>query len=609
MYKPIYDYAVKHNLSLPKHRKKKKVEAYVMLDSSGKYEGIATVEKPERVWCPHIADNAPTIICEKVMFIMPSDEATEKTWKRYDGWMALMKEGAQNSETLHSIYTFLHDIDEDKNFRDTVRKDLCDAKVKDSSYVSFRIDSVNAEKAEDWVEWFDRYAGKEAPANSAAQEAVSCLTGDTIEPIKAKFPKNRSKIAGTSVPLYSNQHHSVSGIPCSFVSYGCIEGIGCPMSKEEADAVNAGLTHLLDSEINNDRNFQFIYWYDRDDAIDLITRVRTGRRCSKPKDANEVEAAQDEQYKTVLDAVFEGTKPENIKDGGKYHIVEYSVPDKGRFSLSRDYTGTYEELYESLQRWYKDSTLINAVWVNKKNTGNAVYTLRNINAVLFQCLQRKGTKKFASSELQKKSDIEFGEDKRNLIRAVIFGKKIPQVYLRNASAQVTRHYVCNELFKEEGRTKRILLQVIKASLIREGYKDMDVKLNRDSTSVGYQCGRWFATVVRCQELASEKALNVTMAERYYRAVKQSPARTLAMVNDLKEHYLGRTKRSRVYLEKLFAEIAGHIGDTFPEKLSILEQGAFDLGYAQQRQAFFEHVDTKNDTEADTDTDESGEDEA
>ena len=82
-----------------------------------------------------------------------------------------------------------------------------------------------------------------------------------------------------------------------------------------------------------------------------------------------------------------------------------------------------------------------------------------------------------------------------------------------------------------------------------------------------------------------------------------------MVNDLKEHYLGRTKGNRVYLEKLFAEIAGHIGDTFPEKLSILEQGAFDLGYAQQRQAFFERVDTKNDTETDTDTDASGEDEA
>ena len=318
-----------------------------------------------------------------------------------------------------------------------------------------------------------------------------------------------------------------------------------------------------------------------------------------------MEATQDAQYKAVLDAVFEGTKPEDIKDGGKYHIVEYSVPDKGRFSLSRDYTGTYEELYEALQQWYKDSTLIDVVWVNKKNTGNAIYTLRNINAVLFQCLQRKkGTK-----DLQKESDIEFGEDKRNLIRAVIFGKKIPQVYLRNASEQVTRHYVCNELFKEEGRTKRSLLQIIKASLIREGYKDMDVKLNKDSTSVGYQCGRWFATVVRCQELASEKALNVMMAERYYRAVKQSPARTLAMVNDLKEHYLGRTKGSRVYLEKLFAEIAGHIGDTFPEKLSILEQGAFDLGYAQQRQEFFERVDTKNDIEADTDTDASGEDEA
>ena len=604
MYKPIYDYAVKHNLSLPKHRKEKPIDAYVKLDSSGKYEGISIVEKPEKIWCPHIIDSTPTIICEKIKYIMPDDEADAKTWKRYDGWMALMKEGAQHSCTLHTIYAFLCNIEEDKNLQDIVKKDFNDAKIKTDRYISFRIDSINAEKTDDWTEWFDRYAENKVSTKNNAQKAVSCLTGNIIEPIRAKFPPNESKNVVPSFPLYSNQHSEVTGFPCSFVSYGCVNGIGCPMSKEEADVVNAGLKHLLDSETNNDRKFQFIYWFDRDDAIDLITRARVGRRCSKPKDTNEVEIVQDAQYKAVLDAVFKGTKPENIKDGGRYHIVEYSIPDMRRFSLSRDYTGTYEELYEALQRWYKDSTLIDAVWVNKKNTGNAIYTLKNINAVLFQCLRHKNV-----DDLQNEINIEFGADKRNLTKAILFGEKIPLIYLRNASEQITRHYICNELFKGEGRNERILLQIIKASLMREGYKDMDVKLNKDSTSIGYQCGRWFATVVRCQELASEKTLNVTMAERYYRAVKQSPARTLAMVNDLKEHYLGRTKGNRVYLEKLFAEIAGHIGDTFPEKLSILEQGAFDLGYAQQRQAFFERVDTKNDTETDTDTDASGEDEA
>ena len=43
------------------------------------------------------------------------------------------------------------------------------------------------------------------------------------------------------------------------------------------------------------------------------------------------------------------------------------------------------------------------------------------------------------------------------------------------------------------------------------------------------------------------------------------------------------------MERTFAEIAEKIGESFPERFTILEQGAFDLGYAQQRQAFFTRV--------------------
>ena len=130
---------------------------------------------------------------------------------------------------------------------------------------------------------------------------------------------------------------------------------------------------------------------------------------------------------------------------------------------------------------------------------------------------------------------------------------------------------------------------------------MDVTLNKDAASIGYQCGRWFALIVRCQELAAGKKLNVTIAERYYRAAKQSPARTFAMINDMKEHYLSKLSAgSRISMEQLFAEIAGHIGFTFPERFTILEQGAFDLGYAQQRQSFFERAEDKIDKDSGTD---------
>lgn len=586
MYKPIYDYAVSHKLSLPKFRKEKQIKGYIKLSEAGEYEGFERVPKEEvaRTWCPHIADSKPGLICEKCQFIFPVRDANTITLAKHRGYIALMEEGAEYSETLRIIQVFLSKLKEEE-FSKYVCNEITGAGIKSTDYISFRIGSINAEKQIDWVEWFDEYALTHSSKNIYEKTVISELTGQPVIPIVDKFPQNTAKAAGTGFPLYSNQHRKVSGEACSFVSYGCVNGIACPMSQEEADTINAGLKHLLDSDTHNDRNFGFLYWYDRDDANDLITNARTLRRRTSKKSAEEVETEREQQYSKVLDAVFTGIRAPDIADQGKYHIVEYNLPEKGRVSLSKEYSGTYQELYDALQKWYLDSSYTDIVWVENVNYGNVVYTLGNIYVVLLQCLKRKD-----AENIQKELDIEYGPNKRGLLKAVLFGGRVPKVFLSAASTQITRSYICNEQFKKEKRSRRILLQVIKVCLLREGYENMESTLNKDADNIGYHCGRWFATMVRAQELSAEKPLKTTIANRLYRAAKRAPARTLTMVNGMKEHYLNKMSTGcKIGMERTFAEIAEKIGESFPERFTILEQGAFDLGYAQQRQAFFTRV--------------------
>ena len=596
MYQSIYNYSLDHQLSLPKYRKEKKIVGYIKLSSNGDYEGLEKVPKEEvkRIWCPHISDSKPAIICEKAQFIFPSDDAAASSQKRHDGFLKLTEEGTKHSETLASIWRFLQKVEDDADFRAHIQSGLTDAGIKITDFISFRIDEINAENKTDWAAWFDQYAETHTPKKHNTNMVVSELTGKRIVPIMDKFPPNTAQIAGTGFPLFSNQHRKVSGDACSFVSYGCVNGIACPMSQEEADAVNAGLKELLDSDIHNDKDFGLIYWYDRNDAMDLITRARTQRRRSSKKGVDEAEEERAGQYTAVLQSVFSGININPIEDYGKYHIVEYNLPDKGRVSLSREYMGTYQDLYDSLQKWYRDTTYRDVIWIDGKPSGTADYTIGNVCAVLFQCLQRKNV-----SALQKEADIEYGPDKRKLIRSMLFGEAIPDVFLRNATMQLSRSYVCSEKFKDERRSRRILLQVIKACLLRKGYRDIKETLNMNTDNIGYQCGRWFAAMVMAQELASNQSLNVTMAGKYYRSAKKTPARTFAMINDLKEHYLSKMPSgSRIMMERTFAEIAGEIGTAFPDKFDLAEQGAFDLGYAQQRQAFFTR--SENNQEQDTD---------
>lgn len=596
MYSSIYEYSKTHGLSLPKFRKKKKIEGYIKLSSDGSYEGFEKIPKDEikRVWCPHIEGPDLCIICEKFNHIFLNDKATNDAKRKNKNYVDLTKEGANFSQTLKIIANFLNETENNSNFRNRVIEDIANSGIKE--YISFRIDFKNAENKTDWEEWFAKFA--ETCRKTYDNTVISELSGQRVTPIIDKFPKTKSKIAGTGIPLYSNQHHTFSdSIKCSFVSYGWVNGIGCPMSQEEADTINAGLTHLLDSDTNNDRDFEFIYWYDKKSAEDLITRARMQKRRSK-KSADDIEEDMEEEYTNVLDSVFKNIEIHALADQGKYHIVEYNLPEQGRISLSKEYVRTYKELYDSLQKWYADSKYVDKVCINE-NSVTVTYTLNNIYTVLSQCLQHlpKRERKDYYKKLEEEINNEYGQNKRSLLKAMLFTEKVPKIFLRNATEQLTRSYICDKQFENEKRNTRILLQIVKTCLIREGYKDMDAQLNKNAESIGYQCGRWFATIVRIQERSAaknDKKLNSTLAGHYYKMAKNLPAKTFTIVNDLKEHYLSNLSvGERIKMECLFAEIAGKIGTSFPERFTIFEQGAFDLGYAQQRQAFFM---SKNDFE-------------
>lgn len=127
---------------------------------------------------------------------------------------------------------------------------------------------------------------------------------------------------------------------------------------------------------------------------------------------------------------------------------------------------------------------------------------------------------------------------------------------------------------------------------------MDITLNESSKSVAYHCGRWLATMDYLQKKSANGKVGVTLGQKFYRAAKRQPAKILTMVTDYKEIYLGRiwNEGLRIYFEEQLGKISEKIGESFPEKFSIEDQGAFDMGYAQQHQkyqSFFKKDDVNN----------------
>ena len=60
------------------------------------------------------------------------------------------------------------------------------------------------------------------------------------------------------------------------------------------------------------------------------------------------------------------------------------------------------------------------------------------------------------------------------------------------------------------------------------------------------------------------------------------------------------ERRRIYYERMITDLKGRIGETLPARLSLVEQGTFDLGYYHQVQKLYtkKHKEEKEDGGAD-----------
>ncbi|HOE99516.1 MAG TPA: type I-C CRISPR-associated protein Cas8c/Csd1 [Rectinema sp.] len=152
----------------------------------------------------------------------------------------------------------------------------------------------------------------------------------------------------------------------------------------------------------------------------------------------------------------------------------------------------------------------------------------------------------------------------------------------------------------ENRVKPVRAALIKAYLNRylrahpnQKEKEVEMGLDTEQPSIGYQLGRLFAVLEKIQEEANP-GLNATIRERYYGAASSSPVTVFGTLMRLKNHHLAKidNKGRVVNLERLIGEIVGHIGD-FPSHLDLHEQGKFALGYYHQRQDLFTKKENDN----------------
>lgn len=130
--------------------------------------------------------------------------------------------------------------------------------------------------------------------------------------------------------------------------------------------------------------------------------------------------------------------------------------------------------------------------------------------------------------------------------------------------------------------------ILKAYYLQNTHPDvpkevLTVSLNPESKNPYYTLGRLFSLLEAVQS-AANPGINATIKDRYFNSASATPSIVFPTLLNLSEkHRKKLTVGQRIYYEKQIMELLAVLGESFPARLSLPQQGTFQLGYYHQTQ--------------------------
>lgn len=181
-----------------------------------------------------------------------------------------------------------------------------------------------------------------------------------------------------------------------------------------------------------------------------------------------------------------------------------------------------------------------------------------------------------------------------MLRAVLTGSRYPSALYTQTEIRL----------RAEKNINRGKAAIIKAYLLRnvvEQQKDqthiykevLDVELNEQSTYLPYRLGRLFAVLEAVQQKANPN-INTTIKDRYFNSACATPALVFPTLLRLAQSHLSKIGGgAEVYYDKMITELLGDVTQSYPLRLSLQDQGIFQIGYYHQKQKLFTKKEEKD----------------
>lgn len=139
--------------------------------------------------------------------------------------------------------------------------------------------------------------------------------------------------------------------------------------------------------------------------------------------------------------------------------------------------------------------------------------------------------------------------------------------------------------------------ILKAYYLKNTHPDvpkevLTVSLNPDSSNIPYNLGRLFSVLEAVQSSANP-GINATIKDKYFNSASATPAIVFPVLVNLAQKHLKKLDTGlRTYYDKQITELLSKLGEGYPPRLNLPQQGSFQLGYYHQTQNRFEKKEEK-----------------
>ena len=139
--------------------------------------------------------------------------------------------------------------------------------------------------------------------------------------------------------------------------------------------------------------------------------------------------------------------------------------------------------------------------------------------------------------------------------------------------------------------------IIKAYYLKNPHSDvpkevLTVSLNPDSSNLPYNLGRLFSVLEAIQS-AANPGINSTIKDKYFNSASATPAIVFPVLLNLAQKHLKKLDTGlRTYYDKQLTALLSKLGEGYPQRLNLPQQGSFQLGYYHQTQVRFEKKEEK-----------------